>query len=117
MTSPSYISDHLPLSITLFKNNLFTQFLNAFLKQHKITKQTFLYNKTSFLHWNLFSDKADLMLKQNTLYAEGTAYDFGRSRNTINAAWEFFTSTVMTAAKKHLPKQTSTNQHKTLYSH
>ena len=99
-----YTTDYLLLSITLFKNNLFTCSSNASLKQHKITKQTFLYNKTTLLHWDLFSDKADLLLKQNTLYTNRTAQEFGQSHNTINAAWKLFTSVIITSAKKYIPK-------------
>jgi hypothetical protein len=112
-----YSSDHLPLSITIFKQNLFNQYSNAYLKQHKVTKQTFMYHKTTFLHWDLFSDKADLLLKLNPLYANCTIENIATSPNSLNAAWEFFSNTVITSAKKHLPKQTTTHQHKSLYTH
>src|SRR5215216_6134840 len=100
-----YSSDHLPLLISLYKNNFFNQSSNAYSKQHKITKQNFSFNKTTLLQWDFFADKMDLILKTNPKYRTCTAHNLGKSQNSLNAAWDFFFNTVVTSAKKHISKQ------------
>ena len=111
-----YISDHLPLLISLYKNKFFNQSFNAYSKQHKITKQNFLFNKTTLIQWDFFANKMDLIIKTNPKYSNCTAYDFSESQNTLNAAWDFFVNTVITSAKKHIPKQITTSRHNSLFT-
>jgi hypothetical protein len=58
----------------------------------------------------------DLILKTDTKFKNCTFQDLCISQNTLNAAWDFFTNTVLTSAKKHLPKQTTTKHHNSLFS-
>src|SRR5215216_6051113 len=111
-----YTSDHLPLLISLYKNNFFNQSSNAYAKQHKITKQNFLFNKTTLIQWDFFANKMDLIIKTNPKYSNCTAHDLSQSQNTLNAAWDFFVNTVITSAKKHIPKQTTTSRHNSLFT-
>src|SRR5215216_766089 len=111
-----YSTDHFPLLISLYKNNFFNQTSNAYSKQHKVTKKNFLFNKTTLLQWDLFADKMDLILKTDPKFKNCTTQDLSISQNALNAAWDFFTNTVLTSAKKHLPKQTTTSRHNSLFS-
>ncbi|CAI2199038.1 11517_t:CDS:1, partial [Funneliformis geosporum] len=66
--------------------------------------------------WDLFADKSDLILKTDPKFKNCTTQDLSNSQNALNAAWDFFTNTVLTSAKKHLPKQTTTSRHNSLFS-
>src|SRR5215216_2314883 len=63
--SYNYESDHTPLVSFFYKNNIFHQKSNASLKQKKLTKTKFLYDKTSKETWNNFSSKLDNLISQN----------------------------------------------------
>jgi len=114
-SSTLYESDHLPLHITIYKNNIFNNSSNAYRKQHKTTRKSFNFDKTALLHWDLFSDKLDKFIKDSSFYQNCTSTDLGFSQTTLNQAWEFFVQTVSNAADKHIPKTTTTLQHKPLY--
>src|SRR5215216_3606253 len=58
----------------------------------------------------------DLIIKTNPKYRNCTAYDLSESQNTLNAAWDFFVNTAITSAKKHIPKQTITSRHNSLFT-
>ena len=46
----------------------------------------------------------NLIIKTNPKYRNCTAHDLSESQNTLNATWDFFVNTVITSAKKHIPK-------------
>ncbi|CAI2191315.1 14162_t:CDS:1, partial [Funneliformis geosporum] len=58
----------------------------------------------------------DLILKTDPNFKNCTTQDLCVSQNALNAAWDFFTNTVLTSAKKHLPKQTITSCHNSLFT-
>ncbi|CAI2201428.1 1636_t:CDS:1, partial [Funneliformis geosporum] len=63
-------SDHLPLHITIYKNNIFNTSSNAYCKQHKTTQQSYNFDKITFLHWDLFSDKLDKLIKESKSFQD-----------------------------------------------
>ena len=114
-SSTIYESDHLPLHITIYKNNIFHNSSNAYRKQHKITRQSFNFDKTARLHWALFSDKLDKLIKDSSQYRNCIVTDLSFSQTALNKVWEFFVQSITCAANKHIPKYTSTLKHKPLY--
>src|SRR5215216_6473793 len=115
-SSTIYESDHLPLHITIYKNNIFNNSSTAYRKQHKISRKSFNFDKTAFLHWDLFSDKLDKLIKESKKFHNCDSVSLGFSQSTLNQAWEFFVQSVLCAANKHIPKSTSTLLHKSLFS-
>src|SRR4051794_2061723 len=58
----------------------------------------------------------DLLLKLHPKFNNFSIQNMCISAIALNEAWEFFTQIVMTAASKHIPKQTTTAQHNSLYT-
>src|SRR5215216_4293623 len=112
-----YDSDHLPILISIYKDNLFHNTSSAYQKQHKTTRKSFNYNKTTNIYWDLFSDKMDKLIKDSPTYRDCDLLDSSLSDKKLNNAWEFFAQAILTAANKHIPKSTTMIDHKPLYRH
>src|SRR5215216_1758466 len=111
-----YESDHLPILISIYKDHFFRNSSSAYRKQHKTTRKNYNYDKTANLHWDLFSDKVDKLIKYSAIYRDCDSIDISQTTNTLNKAWDFIANAIITAANKHIPKSTTTIDYKPLYT-
>jgi len=59
----------------------------------------------------------DKLIKDSPTYRDCDLLDSSLSDKKLNNAWEFFAQAILTAANKHIPKSTTTIDHKPLYRH
>ena len=70
----------------------------------RLPKHPFVNDKTSLLQWDFFSERADKLIRCSSSYKLCVSTDISANQSTLNNAWEFFSTTVMTATNKYLPK-------------
>ena len=105
--SELYSSDHLGVYISFYTNNLFKQKSIANLKQQKIYKTIFHYDKMNQEKWKEFADTVDL--HHQTLQLNNMSINNSRD---LNRYWNNIQACIRNAAFAKIPNHNSVNQHK-----
>jgi len=105
--SELYSFDHLGVYISFYTNNLFKQKSIANLKQQKIYKTIFHYDKMNQEKWQEFANMVDL--HHQTLQLNNMSINNSRE---LNRYWDNIQACIRNAAFAKIPNHNSVNQHK-----